>query len=102
MLERVWNIHNDSQASNGYFTPRSYSCAVCWYLWYSLSYRHIQGWLVERGLHTDPQLSGGGKRYAPELEERTRPHLKTTNKSWRVEGTYVRIKGQWFVALLAS
>ena len=36
------------------------------------------------------------QRYAPELEERTRPHLKATNKSWRVDETYVRVKGRWF------
>ena len=36
------------------------------------------------------------QHYAPELEERTRPHLKSTNKSWRVDETYVRIKGRWF------
>ena len=34
--------------------------------------------------------------FAPELEERTRPHLKPTNKSWRADETYVRIKGRWF------
>lgn len=34
--------------------------------------------------------------YAPELEERTRPHLKPTNKSWRVDEAYVRVKGRWF------
>src|SRR4029077_5376899 len=31
-----------------------------------------------------------------ELEERTRSHLKPTNKSWRVDETYVRVKGCWF------
>jgi transposase, IS6 family len=36
------------------------------------------------------------QHFAPELEERTRPHLKPTNKSWRVDETYVRIKGRWF------
>jgi len=36
------------------------------------------------------------QHYAPELEERTQPHLKPTNKSWRVDETYVRIKGRWF------
>lgn len=34
--------------------------------------------------------------YAPQLEDRTRPHLKPTNKSWRVDETYVRIRGHWF------
>jgi len=32
-------------------------------------------------------------QYAPELEKRCRPHLKTTTGSWRVDETYV--KGVW-------
>ena len=35
------------------------------------------------------------QRYGPELEERLRRHLKPTNKSWRVDETYVRVKGRW-------
>jgi transposase-like protein len=26
----------------------------------------------------------------------TEPHLKATGKFWRVDETYVRIKGRWF------
>jgi len=33
--------------------------------------------------------------YGPELEQRLRRHLKPTNKSWRVDETYVRAKGRW-------
>ena len=33
--------------------------------------------------------------YGPELEQRLRQHLKPTNKSWRVDETYVRVKGCW-------
>ena len=36
-----------------------------------------------------------GSRYAPELDRRLRSHLKPTNKSWRVDETYVRVKGKW-------
>ena len=32
---------------------------------------------------------------APELEKRCRPHLNTTNDSWRVDETYLKVKGQW-------
>ena len=35
------------------------------------------------------------QRYGPELEERLRRHLKATQKSWRVDETYVRVKGRW-------
>jgi transposase-like protein len=33
--------------------------------------------------------------YAPELDKRLRPHLRMTNGSWRVDETYVRVKGKW-------
>ncbi len=33
--------------------------------------------------------------YAPELDRRCRPHLKSTNDSWRVDETYIEVKGEW-------
>jgi transposase, IS6 family len=36
------------------------------------------------------------QRYAPELEQRCRPHLKACNDSWRVDETYIKIKKVWF------
>ena len=35
------------------------------------------------------------QRYFPELERRCRPHLKQTNDSWRVDETYVKVRGKW-------
>ncbi len=34
-------------------------------------------------------------QYGPELDKRVRRHLKPTNDSWRVDETYVKVKGQW-------
>ena len=80
-----------------HFTPEVILCAVRWYLRYSLSYRDVQELLVERGLEIDhTTVWRWVQHYAPELEERTQPRLKPTNKSWRVDETYVRIKGRWF------
>jgi transposase, IS6 family len=33
--------------------------------------------------------------YAPELDKRLRPHLNPTNDSWRVDETYIEVKGVW-------
>ncbi len=33
--------------------------------------------------------------YAPELDKRSRPHLRMTNGSWRVDETYIRVKDEW-------
>jgi transposase, IS6 family len=80
-----------------HFAPQVILCAVRWYLRYSLSYREVQELLVERGLAIDhTTVWRWVQRYAPEFEERTRPHLKPTKKSWRVDETYVRVKGRWF------
>lgn len=35
-----------------------------------------------------------GQVYGPELDKRCRPHLKPTNRSWRLDETYIRIKGR--------
>ena len=35
------------------------------------------------------------QRYAPEMERRLRSRLKSTNDSWRVDETYIRVKGKW-------
>ena len=35
------------------------------------------------------------QRYAPEIERRLRSRLRPTNDSWRVDETYIRVKGKW-------
>ena len=67
-----------------------------WYLRYSLSFRDVEELLGERGLEADhTTIWRWVQRYGPELEERLRRHLKPTHKSWRVDETYVRVKGRW-------
>ncbi|MGG3620777.1 IS6 family transposase, partial [Bacillus pseudomycoides] len=34
-------------------------------------------------------------QYGPELDKRIRRYLKQTNDSWRVDETYIKVKGQW-------
>lgn len=69
---------------------------VRWYLRYSLSYRDLEEMMLNRGLSVDhTTIYRWVQRYAPELDKRCRPHLKMTNDSYRVDETYVKIKGQW-------
>src|SRR4051794_37191367 len=35
------------------------------------------------------------QRYAPELNRRSRPEIRNTNRSWRVDETYCRVAGKW-------
>jgi transposase-like protein len=77
-----------SQDGYRHFTPDIILRAAGWYLRYSLSYRDVQELVVERGVEVDhTAVWRWMQRYAPELEERTGPHLKPTNKSWRVDET---------------
>jgi hypothetical protein len=71
-------------------------CAVRWYLRYSLSLRDVEELLEERGLYVDhTTVWRWVQDYGPELEQRLRRHRKPTNKSWRVDETYLRVKGRW-------
>jgi hypothetical protein len=72
-----------------YFAPEIILCAVRGHLRYPISSRDVQELLVERGLEvTHPAIWRRVQRYAPEPEERTRPHLKPTNRSWRIDEIY--------------
>ena len=77
------------------FEPEVILLAIGWYLRFSLSYRDIEELLAERGLSVDHvTVWRWVQRYAPEVERRLRRHLKPTNDSWRVDETYVRVKGK--------
>ena len=64
--------------------------------WYALSLRDVEELLEERSLNTDHRTIWRWVQcYGPELDQRLRGHLKQTNKSWRVDETYIRVKGRW-------
>lgn len=69
---------------------------VRWYLRYPLSYRDFEEMMVERGLSLDHiTIYRWVQQYAPEIDMRSRPHLRQTNDSWRVNETYVKVRGTW-------
>jgi transposase, IS6 family len=60
-----------------------------------VSLRDIEELLEERGLNVyHTTIWRWVQYYGPELDQRLRRHLKPTNKSWRVDETYVRVKGR--------
>ena len=78
------------------FEPEVILIAVGWYLRLSPSYRDVEELLAERGLLGDPvTVWRWVQRYAPEMERRLRSRLKPTADSWRVDETYIRVKGMW-------
>ena len=68
---------------------------VRWYLRYPLSYELVAELLGERGMEVDAScIWRWVQAYAPELNKRCRPHLKPVNKSYRIDETYIKVKGE--------
>lgn len=52
--------------------------------------------MTERGLSVDhTTIYRWVRHYAPILEKKCRAKLNPTNNSWRVDETYIRVKGKW-------
>src|ERR687897_3103128 len=78
------------------FTGETILWAVRWYLQFPISYRDLERMFSDRGIQVDhTTLFRWTQAYAPELEKRIRPHLRMSNGSWRVDETYVKVKGRW-------
>ncbi|PHG08788.1 IS6 family transposase [Bacillus toyonensis] len=78
-----------------HYQPDIILLTVRWYLRYNLSFRDLVEMMAERGLslaHTT--IMRWVHQYGPELNERVRKYLKATNDSWRVDETYIKIKGK--------
>ena len=79
-----------------HYQPDIILLTVRWYLRYNLSFRDLVEMMEERGLfiaHTT--IMRWVHQYGPKLDKRIRRHLKQTNDSWRVDETYIKVKGQW-------
>ncbi|MBD2060640.1 IS6 family transposase [Oculatella sp. FACHB-28] len=79
-----------------HFLPEIILLNVRWYCRYALSYRDLEEMMAERGVEVDHStINRWVLKYAPELDKRVRPHLKPTNDSWRVDETYIKVRGAW-------
>ena len=69
---------------------------VRWYLRFKLSFRDLVEMMAERGIelaHTT--IMRWIQRYVPEFEKRWNQFSCKAGRSWRVDETYVKIKGRW-------
>jgi transposase-like protein len=79
-----------------HFQPEIILLTVRWYCRYALSYRDLEEMMAERGLSVDHStIQRWVVQYAPELNKRCRRHLRPANDSWRVDETYIKVRGQW-------
>jgi len=78
------------------FTGEVILWAVRWYLMFPISYRDLELMLLDRGVTVDhTTIFRWIQTYAVDLEKRLRPHLRMSNGSWRVDETYIKVKGRW-------
>ena len=79
-----------------HFTSEVILWALRWYLAFPISYRDLASMLSDRGVVVDhTTLFRWVQSYAPTLERRTRRHLRPCYGSWRVDETYIRVRGVW-------
>src|SRR5260221_6950605 len=69
---------------------------VRWYVAYPISYRQLEEMMGERSVAVDhATLNRWVIKYAPEFEKAFRPQQRPVGRSWRLDETYVKIKGKW-------
>lgn len=69
---------------------------VRWYLTYSLSLRNLEEMMAEREIVVDHStLHRWVIRLVPLFDKVFRKHKRRTGRRWRMDETYIKIKGQW-------
>jgi IS6 family transposase len=86
----------DGMFKRRHFTAEVILWALRWYLAFPISYRDLAAMLSDRGVTVDhTTLFRWVQAYAASLEQRVRRHLRLCTGSWRVDETYIKVKGTW-------
>jgi putative transposase len=74
----------------------SFGACVRWYVAYSLSLRNLEEMMAERGIEVDhSSVHRWVIKLVPLFEKAFRRHKRPVGKSWRMDETYVKVKGHW-------
>jgi putative transposase len=69
---------------------------VRWYVAYPLSDRHVEALMEERGVSIDhATIQRWVVQYSPPLEETFQRRKRPVWRSWRLDETYITVKGEW-------
>jgi putative transposase len=69
---------------------------VRWYLAYPLSYRQVAELMQERGVSVDhATIQRWVLKYSAPLEAAFHRRKRSVGRSWRMDETYIKVKGQW-------
>src|SRR6185295_14585572 len=78
------------------FPPEVILMGVRWYVAYPLSPRHVEALMEERGVEVDHStMNRWVITYSPRLEEAFHRRKRPVWLSWRMEETYIKVKGEW-------
>ena len=70
---------------------------VRWSVAYPLSDRHVEELMEERGVLLDhATIQRWVVKYSPQLEEAFHQRKRPVWVSWRMDETYIKVKGQWY------
>jgi len=69
---------------------------VRWYVAYPLSLRHLEEVMAERGISVDHStVHRWAIKVLPVLEKAFRRRKRAVGRSWRMDETYIKVRGQW-------
>ena len=94
-MNRSGNDHTDL-FKRCHFDSTLIILCVRWYLTYKLSYRDLVAIMAERNVdvaHTT--IMRWVQRYVPDFEKRWQRYARPVGTSWRVDETYLKVKGKW-------
>jgi putative transposase len=70
--------------------------AAFFYRRYGMSYRDLEEIMAERGVEVDhATLNRWVSRYAGLVADASRHKKRPADRSWRIDETYVKVKGEW-------
>jgi IS6 family transposase len=79
-----------------HYLPEIILFCARWYLKSNLSYQDLSNMMKERGLSMDKSCIWRWVQvYGQEINRKARVYLKKTGTSYRVDETYIKVKGQW-------
>ena len=70
--------------------------AVFFYVRYTVSYRDLEEIMAERCVRVDhATLNRWVERYSPLIAANARRRKAAADRSWRMDETYIKVKGEW-------
>jgi putative transposase len=94
--QRFQRRASDDRVKGSHFERDVILWAIRWYAAYPISYRQLEEMMEEHGVKVDhATLNRWVLKYVPLLDQEFRVRKRPVGSSWRMDETYVRVKGVW-------